>query len=275
VEPGSVRSADIAVTKRCPASALADALTPCRGHCARARASRLWWHRHSEFRRRAPARLRELQSCVDCTFVPDQLERRERKKLATHRALATAARQLTLDRGLDAVTVDDIADAADVSPRTFFNYFSSKEQAIVGVDPTALAELAAALEGRPAEESPLEALTAVFVADLDELNEAARRWLQRTELVGRYPSLVPRHLEALVEVEHVLVRVVAARLGCDPHRDLYPTAVVAAAMATVRSTMTWWNANGRRVALADALNQAFAVLAAGLRPTVAGPLAAT
>ena len=207
--------------------------------------------------------------------MPDQLERRKRKKLATHRALATAARQLTLDRGLDAVTVDDIADAADVSPRTFFNYFSSKEQAIVGVDPTALAELAAALEGRPAEESPLEALTAVFVADLDELNEAARRWLQRTELVERYPSLVPRHLEALVEVEHVLVRVVAARLGCDPHRDLYPTAVVAAAMATVRSTMTWWNANGRHVALADALNQAFAVLASGLRPTVAGPLVAT
>lgn len=195
--------------------------------------------------------------------------------MATHRALAAAARELTLRRGLDAVTVDDIADAADVSPRTFFNYFSSKEQAIVGVDPTALAELAAALEARPAEESPLEALAAVLVADVDELNEVARRWLQRTELVGRYPALLPRHLEALVEVERVLVRVLAARLGSDPERDLYPTAVVAAALATLRSTMAWWNANGRRVALADALSEAFAVLADGLRPTVARPLAPT
>ena len=186
-----------------------------------------------------------LQCCVDCTFVPEQHERRERKKLATHRALAKAARQLTLERGLDAVTIDDIADAADVSPRTFFNYFSSKEQAIVGVDPTALAELAGALEARPVDESPLEALTAVLIADVDDLNEVARRWLQRTELVGRYPSLVPRHLEALVEVEQVLVRVLAARLGCDPERDLYPTAVVAAARRRVRSTMTWWNANDR------------------------------
>jgi AcrR family transcriptional regulator len=216
-----------------------------------------------------------MQCCVDCNFVPPQVERRERKKRATRHALITAARELTLQRGLDAVTVDDIADAADVSPRTFFNYFSSKEQAVVGVDPTVLGELAAALAARPADESPLEALTAVLLADLDEVNEVARRWLLRTELVGRYPALLPRHLEALVEVEHVLVRTLAERLGCDPERDLYPTAVVAAAMATVRSTMTWWNANGRRVALADALGEAFAVLAAGFRPAVASSVAST
>src|SRR3546814_13306955 len=70
---------------------------------------------------------------------------RSRKKLATYRALAHAARELTAERGLEAVTVDDIAAAADVSPRTFFNYFSSKEQAIVGVEPAGVEDLAASL----------------------------------------------------------------------------------------------------------------------------------
>jgi AcrR family transcriptional regulator len=195
--------------------------------------------------------------------VAHQLERRERKKLATHRAISAAARRLILERGLDAVTVDDIAAVADVSPRTFFNYFSSKEQAIVGVDPTAIAEMAAALRSRPAGEAPLAALVAVLT-DRDQVHDVARRWVERIELVRRYPALLPRHLEALAEVERVLVDALAARIGADPDRDLYPTIVVAAAVSTARSTMSWWHATGQRRPLDEALAKAFASLAAGL-----------
>src|SRR3546814_16996562 len=85
---------------------------------------------------------------------------RSRKKLATYRALAHAARELTAERGLEAVTVDDIAAAADVSPRTFFNYFSSKEQAIVGVAPAVLEDLAASLPERPRGARPIAAAPA-------------------------------------------------------------------------------------------------------------------
>jgi AcrR family transcriptional regulator len=60
---------------------------------------------------------------------------RERKRLATRRAILLAAVTVVRDKGLEATTVDEIARIADVSPRTFFNYFSSKEEAIVGDGP--------------------------------------------------------------------------------------------------------------------------------------------
>jgi AcrR family transcriptional regulator len=194
------------------------------------------------------------------------VDRRARKKLATFRALSTAARELTLERGLESVTVEDIADAADVSVRTFFNYFSCKEEAIVGLEPGVLAALAEELEARPAGEAPLVALVEVLVADVEQLPEAARRWALRTELVRRYPALLPRHMAGLVALERALVEAIAARLGVDPARDPYPSVVVAAVVAVVRSTMTWWYEHQPPTSLADVLRQSVADLAGGLHP---------
>jgi AcrR family transcriptional regulator len=192
------------------------------------------------------------------------LGRRERKKLETHRALSTAARELALARGLDGLTVEDIADAADVSVRTFFNYFSCKEEALVGVEPAVLAELGAELRERPAGESPLEALKAVLASGVDDVAEAMRRWSLRTELVRRHPSLLPRHLAALAEIEAALVRALAARLGTDPVTDPFPAIAVAAAMGTLRAAVASWEDAGRRGSLDAAVDAAFATLAAGL-----------
>src|SRR5688572_550938 len=126
---------------------------------------------------------------------------RERKKLDTYRRLATAARELAVERGLEHITVEDIAAAADVSPRTFFNYFANKEDAIVGVDPSVLEELGQQLIARPAEDTPLQALRAVLAPSGQELADFAHRWTLRTELVCRYPALTARHLAGLAKVE--------------------------------------------------------------------------
>jgi AcrR family transcriptional regulator len=192
------------------------------------------------------------------------LGRRERKKLETHRALSTAARELALAKGLDGVTVEEIADAADVSVRTFFNYFSCKEEALVGIDPGVLEELEEALRERPEGERPLEALRAVLVSGVGGVEGAVRRWSLRTELVGRHPALLPRHLAALAEIEAALVAALAERLRTDPARDAFPAVAVAAAMGVMRAAVAWWEDNGRPGSLESAVEAAFSRLAAGL-----------
>ena len=69
---------------------------------------------------------------------------RERKKLATRLALHEAALRLVAERGLDKVSIDDIAARADVSPRTFFNYYATKDDAVIGLDPILIALAAGA-----------------------------------------------------------------------------------------------------------------------------------
>src|SRR6202035_5815685 len=96
---------------------------------------------------------------------------RERKKLATRRSLRRAALDLVAERGFVHVTVEDIAEAADVSPRTFFNYFPSKEAGLVGAN----AERVAALRERLVHEAPgqtaLEALRVAMVGEARALAE--------------------------------------------------------------------------------------------------------
>src|SRR5690625_3166248 len=86
------------------------------------------------------------------------LGRREQKKLETRRAIRNAGLDLALENGLESLTVELIAHTAGVSPRTFFNYFASKEDALVTEAAEGASLLSAFLLERPAEEPPLQAL---------------------------------------------------------------------------------------------------------------------
>jgi AcrR family transcriptional regulator len=125
-----------------------------------------------------------LPSTATASEPPASL--RERKKLATRRSLRRIALDLVAERGFANVTVDDIAAAADVSPRTFFNYFPSKEAALFGTDP----DRAAALRDRVAHQAPgepvLDALRTVMASEAEEVAEELRElgggpadWLRR------------------------------------------------------------------------------------------------
>src|SRR5580704_345431 len=86
---------------------------------------------------------------------------RERKKLATRRLLRRAALDLVAQRGLTNVTVEDIAEAAEVSPRTFFNYFPSKEAVLFGGDPDRTAQLRDRVTTEAAGQAAIDALRIV------------------------------------------------------------------------------------------------------------------
>ena len=153
---------------------------------------------------------------------------RERKKLATRRALRRTALDLVAERGFAHVTVDDIAEAADVSPRTFFNYFPSKEAALFGTDPDRVAEL----RQRILQQAPAARAGCPAHGDgqrrrgggrkLSELGGDPAGWLRRVKEARADPHLRAAHAAQMAMVERAITEGLAERLGTDPDRDPYP-----------------------------------------------------
>jgi len=196
--------------------------------------------------------------------VTSELGRRDRKKLATYRALRSAALRLVAEKGLHQVTVEDIAEEADVSVRTFFNHFPSKEDAIVGFDLERVRQVGEALAARPADEPPLVAMRAVLGGLAAPMVERSEEWSLRMEVVRASPSLLPRMLASFASCERAFVEVIAARTGTDPDRDLYPTLATAVAMGAFRAAMVSWRSSNGVRGLPRLLDAAFTQVAAGL-----------
>lgn len=197
--------------------------------------------------------------------------RRDRKKQATHRALRNAALRLVVERGFEHVTVEDIAEAADVATRTFFNYFPSKEAAVVGADPERTESLRVSLLARPPMETPLQALRQVLVSyfaaieeELDDMGEGREAWFRRLCIARQHPEMLGAFVRYATEVERTMVAAMAERLGKDPVHDPYPALVTATAMAAARVAALYWSANGGVGRLSQLTGAAIDSLAGGL-----------
>ncbi|WP_449063352.1 TetR/AcrR family transcriptional regulator [Planomonospora algeriensis] len=201
----------------------------------------------------------------------DELGRRDRKKLETRAALERAALSLVAERGLADVTVEDIAGAVDVSSRTFFNYFHTKEDALIGGDPAAAAELRGKLAAVPASVPTLEALRLVLREAAGSIQDQREQWLLRLRVFEQNPSLLPRLVAGGAETERSLTAAVAARLGtgpeptaANPAADGHAELITAVALTAFRVAMVRWSAADGGPLLADLLDDAFSRLAAGL-----------
>jgi AcrR family transcriptional regulator len=189
---------------------------------------------------------------------------RERKKLATRLALHRAALELVAERGLDTVTVDDIAHRADVSPRTFFNYFSAKDDAVLGLDPAAPQTQADSFLARPAGETPVQALRAVARAQVEAMAEDSELWPLRLQVIEAHPVLIGQLAAGFGASERALAAAVAERTGTSADDDVYPMLLAAAGAAAMRTAMHRWHASGFRASFPDLVDEAWDVLEAGL-----------
>jgi AcrR family transcriptional regulator len=160
--------------------------------------------------------------------------RRERKKRQTRRALHRAALELFATRGVDQTTVEDIADAVDVSARTFHRYFASKEEVLFSDAAERRQRLATLLADRPVDETLLDSvrsavhrLTDAFMHDPDE--DRRRHMIIRSSPTLRGLNLHHTDLLSQVVADHA-----AHRLAVDPD-DALPRLLAASTIAAWRT----------------------------------------
>ncbi|MEU3653252.1 helix-turn-helix domain-containing protein [Streptomyces sp. NPDC032161] len=161
---------------------------------------------------------------------------RERKKQATREALREAALRLAMERGPDQVRVEDIAEAAGVSPRTYNNYFASREQAIVSaVTADREARIAAAVAARPAGVCLADAVTEAVV---EQYTNTGEREHEALLLITTRPALRDAFLDTTVGIEPPLTAVIAERLA---DAGAHTARVLAASVAVaVRIALEGW-----------------------------------
>ncbi|MBG0826230.1 TetR family transcriptional regulator [Planomonospora sp. ID67723] len=189
---------------------------------------------------------------------------RERKKARTRRTIQEQALRLFAEQGYEATTVEQIAEAAEVSPSTFFRYFPTKEDVVLQEEYDPLLTALPAVQ--PPELEPVAALRAAMREAFAQIPpEDERQILARTKLRLGHPLLRARTVDNLIGTIDRIAEGVAARLGRDAADPLSRTTAGAVVGAMIPVLFSWAESDGAR-SMADMVDEALALLETGLRP---------
>jgi AcrR family transcriptional regulator len=212
---------------------------------------------------------------VSGTTGPDNTgpQRRERKKRQTRDALVHAALTLFDAKGYEHTAVREITDAVDVSERTFFRYFASKEDLALSFIRESNDVFVRELAARPPGEPPFVALANSFRASLPVLLTTGPHgeeplYLLVIKLIDATPSLLAALVRYMHERDHETIRVLAAREGVDPATDRRPRLATAAYGALVVAANREWRTGDDNSA--EAMVAAFDACARQFGPALAG-----
>lgn len=193
----------------------------------------------------------------------DAVGLRERKKQRLRAQLAATALALFAERGFDRVTIEEIAGAVEVSPRTFFRHFAAKEDVLFADHDASMAELRGALAARPAGEPVLAAVRGAVLALAETYEHERDLILQRARIMADTPSLRAPALERQAAWEDALAVAVAERLATDPTHDLRPRVIAGCAVVALRAAAGVWVERGEGDLLA-LVDEALGLLGRGL-----------
>jgi AcrR family transcriptional regulator len=193
-----------------------------------------------------------------------ELDARTRRRRRFRDAAQAAALEMFSARGYDVVTMAEIAEALDVSERTLFRYFPSKESLLDPAHEELVERLAAELGARPTGEPAFVAVREALRAVGDEIDHDRGSFVARMSLVEASPQLQAHLLRRQSELEDAIAQVVAARTGLDDPDDLRPRLVAASAVSALRVAVERWMAADTGEDLLTVLERALDLLAAGL-----------
>ena len=185
---------------------------------------------------------------------------RDRKKAATRSALSDAAARLARALGIECVTADAIASEAGVSTRTFHNYFSSKEEAVLAHFEESVHEWLDMLAARPADEPILDSLEALVIGIVNDPSRPLEESAKVGVLLDGSPALYRKAAEMHQRIGREVAQALADRTGTDVDRDLYPTLLLAAVGGACKSAIDVWiggksEASGPEELVRDAFRQ--------------------
>ncbi len=173
---------------------------------------------------------------------------RERKRAATRAAITSTARALTAERGLNGYTVEEVCEAAGISRRTFFNYFPTKEDAIIGhADDDIPADVIEDFVAGGAE-SPAGEISRTLFHDLVRLSLRLAEGMSASEeetrqliaVVKKEPQLILRIIGVTEQREAQFARDVARREGVAPDHPVVQMAVVLLSTIARKSSMAYF-----------------------------------
>jgi AcrR family transcriptional regulator len=194
---------------------------------------------------------------------------RQRKQRETRAALSHATTRLCMQRGWEKVTVDDIAAAANVSPRTFRNYFSTKAEAVAAGHRERMLRIADDLRARPAGEELWTAITNSVAAQFEpperksEEVADAKRWVERIRFLFTEPAIHGEVLRAAAATQDELAKSIAKRAGARSASELYPQLVAAVVIAVVGLIVERWLRSGPSGLIVPLMRIAFDQVAGG------------
>jgi AcrR family transcriptional regulator len=206
---------------------------------------------------------------VTSSSAPDAASRtglRERKKLEMRQKLGSAALRLAIERGLENVTIEDIAAEADVAPRTFRNYFSGKHEAICALATDRAQLIGTSLRARPAGEPLWEALSQAVLEHYQGTDQpSGTQQMAAIRLLTSSPAIRGEYLKVTVAAQTALAGAIADRTGMDTKRDMQPMILAGAVTAATRVALMRWASADPPVPLRPLLQLALQQLASAFR----------